>query len=274
MARGRMSISPLAAAYLCERFDSHVHPLLRVGRLAGEPTRDELARAAELGRQDLARRGYLERDELHPFLDDAWQLLSRPPLAVGVAVHAKRGTSFNAVCVEHGRATVRAYQADGENNDDLQDIVLSRHEYGGPAGNAVELIGAPASGGGGTASVPVEVLDGATARMRRNPTGSLLSALTGAGVKSADARVLASVLTAERELDGVFTARSHDRRVGRTHRPPFSVSFFTGADGCYLTQKREGGDGRQWFTVAPADRRKLTAKIEEMARLVALPAAR
>ncbi|MBB5067376.1 ESX secretion-associated protein EspG [Saccharopolyspora gloriosae] len=274
MSRGRMSISPLAAAYLCERFDSHIHPLLRVGRLAGEPTEDERTRASRAGSQDLARLGYLERDDLHPFLDDAWQLLTKPPLAVGVAVHAKRGTSFNAVCVEQGRATVQAYQADGENNDDLQDIVLSRQEYGGPAGNAVELIGDLTPGRGGTASVPTEVLDNATKRRRNNPNGTLLSALTGAGVKSADARVLATVLTAERELDGVFTARSHDRRVGRTRRPPYSVSFFTGADGCYLTQKREGGDGRQWFTVAPADRRKLTAKIDEMLRTVALPAVR
>ncbi|MFR9729942.1 ESX secretion-associated protein EspG [Saccharopolyspora sp. MS10] len=274
MSRGRMSISPLAAAYLCERFDSHVHPLLRVGRLAGEPTRDELARAAELGRQDLIDRGYLDRDDLHPFLEDAWQLLSRPPLAVGVAVHAKGGTSFNAVCVEHGRATVQAYQADGATNDDLRDIVLSRQEYGGPAGNAVELIGSLTPGRGGTASVPTDVLDNATRRRRKNPGGTLLSALTGAGVGSADARVLATVLTAERERDGVFTARGHDRRVGRTHRPPYSVSFLNGPDGCYLTQKREGGDGRQWFTVAPADRRKLTAKIEEMVRAVAAAASR
>ena len=188
--------------------------------------------------------------------------------AVGLAVRAARGTSFNAVHVEHGRATVRAYQEDGEDNDDLRDIVLSLHEFGGPTGNAVELIGKPSAGKSGSASVPTRLLDNVSKRMRANPSASLLSALNASGVRSADARVLSTVLTAERELDGVFTVRAHDHRVGRTHRAPNSLSFFTSADGCYLTQKKESGDGQEWFTVAPADQRKLSASIDGLSKTV------
>lgn len=269
-----MSIGPLAASYLCERFDSHLHPLLRVGRLAGEPSDEDRSRASELGRQDLVDRGYLDRDELHPFLEQAWHLLARPPFAVGLAVRAARGTSFNAVHVEHGRATVRAYQEDGDDNDDLRDIVLSLHEFGGPTGNAVELIGKPSAGKSGSASVPTRLLDNVSKRMRANPSASLLSALNASGVRSADARVLSTVLTAERELDGVFTVRAHDHRVGRTHRAPNSLSFFTSADGCYLTQQKESGDGQEWFTVAPADQRKLSASIDGLSKTVTAAAPR
>lgn len=257
--------------YLTERFDAHPHPLIRVGHLPVGSSEEDQSRASQRGRQELKERGLIEHDDLHPFLEDAWTMLCRPPLAVGLAVHAKKGTDFNAVLVEHGRNTIQAYQADGEDVTTLQDIVLSRHEYGGPAGNAVNLLGPIKPGTAGSASVPAQFFDGAGQKMREKPDGNLQSALSAAGIRSTDAHMMNKALGIPRTLEASFTVRAHDKKINRTHKLPFNTQFVGTEEGCYLLQRKPGTDGREWFTVASTDQRKLIGKIEEMTKLLAEP---
>ena len=167
--------------------------------------------------------------------------------------------------VEHGRSTVQAYQADGSTPDELTDIVICRHEYGGPVGNVVELLGKIPPGQGASVSLPSEQLDQAGKRMQAGAPG-LAGALGASGIKHADAQTLARAFTAKRTLDGVITVRSYDQKVRRMHKLPVNLQFFATAEGSFITQKKPGRDGREWFTLAPADSRKLGAKIEEMVR--------
>ncbi|CAM00503.1 ESAT-6 protein secretion system EspG family protein [Saccharopolyspora erythraea NRRL 2338] len=263
MAARTLSLPPLAAMYLCRRMDANLHPMLRVGRLPIEATEDDQRRAHEAGKQQLVERGLLEYDDLHPFLDDALHLLARPPLAVGLAVQRQQGEDFNAVLVEHGRSTVQAYQADGATAGELKDIVLSRHEYGGPAGNAVALLGRITPGHGASVSLLSDQLEQAGKRMQAGAPG-LAGALGASGVKHAEAKALATAFTAKRTLDGVITVRAYDQKVRRMRKLPVNLQFFATDEGCYLAQKKPGPDGREWFTLAPADGRKLAAKVEEM----------
>ncbi|RCW38500.1 ESAT-6 protein secretion system EspG family protein [Halopolyspora algeriensis] len=271
MGDNRISIVPESAAYLCERFDTHLHPLLRVGRMPGE-SEDERRQASEDARKQLMQQGLIRTDEVHPFLDDAWHLLAHPPLAVGLAVQSRAGENFNAVLVEQGRSTIQAYQADGQTPEELLDIVLSRHEYGGPAGNAVNLLGRLEPATGGSATLPAELLEEASKRMTTNSSGGMQTALASAGVRQADAQVLAKAFGAPRTLEGVFTVRSYDRKVRRTHKLPVKLQVFVTENGSYMAQKQPGGDGREWFTLAPTDSRKVAAKLEEMVKALAAPA--
>nr|WP_228047228.1 ESX secretion-associated protein EspG [Saccharopolyspora sp. HNM0983] len=255
---------------MCRRFDSHLHPLLRVGRLPFEADERDHAEFDRRGRDDLARQGALDGDQLHPFLEDAMHLLARPPLAVGLAVHEPGGTSFNAVCVEQNRDVLQAYQADGATTQDLENIQLTRHEYGGAGGNAVRLLGSVTAAPGRSVSVPTAYLD--EADRRRKAGTALQAALSGAGVHGADARTLATAFSAERSRDGVFTVRAYDDKVRRMHVLPVNLQFFVTNEGCYMSQRVRGQDGREWFTLAPADGRKLHAKIEEMAKALRQPA--
>ncbi|WP_246868794.1 ESX secretion-associated protein EspG [Saccharopolyspora sp. ASAGF58] len=235
VAGREISLPPAAANYLCTRFDLQLHPLLRVGWLPTKATAQDRREAAELGRRQLARQGLFDDDDLHPFLEDAIHLLARPPLAVAVSVNSQDGESFNAVLVEHGRSTVQAYQADGDSQDDLRDIRIKRHEHGGPAGNAVNLLGRVAAAEGISVSVPYEQLD----RGKRMGAGetSLSSALSFNGIRGNDAKTLAHAFTAKRTMDGLFTVRAYDQQVRRTRTLPFNLQFFTTEAGCYLAQR-------------------------------------
>ncbi|MGJ7909123.1 ESX secretion-associated protein EspG [Actinopolyspora sp. H202] len=261
--RNQISVGPAAAIYLCERYDLMIHPLLRVGMLSVRLDEDERVRIPEEGRAELQRQGLIRTDEVHPFLDDAWHLLAYPPLALGMAVRDDR-ESFNAVLAEQDRGTLRAYQADAPDSGSAENILLDRQEYGGLGGNAVKLLGELKPISGGSASVPTELLKQVGQRMKSDPSGNAMSALASVGIRQNDARVLGNVMSTPRSTEVVITARRHDRRVNRTHKLPNGLQLFRTEQGCYMTQQSTGSDGREWFTVAPADPRKVTAKLEEM----------
>ncbi|MFF5355884.1 ESX secretion-associated protein EspG [Saccharopolyspora hirsuta] len=273
VAGRELSLSPTAASYLCTKFDLQLHPLLRVGWLPVEATDEDRRAAAERGQQELAQQGLLDADGLHPFLEDAIHLLARPPLAVGLAVNSRDSESFNAVLVEHGRSTIQAYQPDGEPQSQLREIRIKRHEHGGPAGNAVNLLGRIAAGEGASVSVPYEQLDRAAKRMSGGES-SFGSALSANGIRGNDAKTLAQAFSAKRTLEGLFTVRAYDQKVRRMHTLPFNLQFFATESGCYLAQRKPGRDGREWYTLAPADGRKLVGTIDEMVKILTRPAAR
>ncbi|TDD05894.1 ESX secretion-associated protein EspG [Saccharopolyspora terrae] len=273
MARRELSLPPAAANYLCTRFDLQLHPLLRVGWLPLDATDEDRREAAELGRRQLIQQSLFDGDELHPFVEEAVHLLARPPLAIGVAVHAREGEDFNAVLVEYGRSTVQAYQADGETPDDLRDIRIKRHEHGGPAGNAINLLGKVTAAEDASVSIPYAHLEQVTTRMGGSAR-TLSSALGYAGVRGAQAKTLMNAFTAKRGLEGLITVRAYDQKVRRTRSLPFNLQFFATEAGCYVAQRKPGRDGREWYTLAPADSRKLVGTINEMIRLLTRPAAR
>lgn len=267
----RISLRPAAATYLCRRLDSHLHPLLRVGRLPIDATEQDHRESADQAREQLKEQGMLEYDGLHPFVEDAWQLLARPPLAVGLAVRSRDGEDFNAVLVEHGRSTIQAYQADGATAAEVREIVLSRHEYGGPVGNAVPLLGDLALASGASVSIPSEKIDEVANRMRGG-AAAVQRALASSGLRREDAQVLARAFSGERTLDGAITVRAYDQKVRRSHTLPYNLQFFVSEAGSYLMQRKIGSDGREWFTLAPTDARKVTAKVAEMVRELQVPA--
>ncbi|MBA8827491.1 hypothetical protein FHX42_004887 [Saccharopolyspora lacisalsi] len=271
MARGQVTLSPHALTYLCEHYDLNLHPMVRVGRMPRGADEDQTRQALERGRRELIDRRLLDGQDLDPFVGDAIHLLARPPVAVGVAVRSEEGTSFNAVLVEHGRSTVQAYQADGEDAEQVTDLHLTRHEFGGPSGNAVNLLGRLPQSQGQSASVPSELIDRMAQRLRDHPSGGIQAALSAAGVKRADAQVLAKVFTAKRTSDAVLTVQSYDDKVRRTHRLPFNLQIFVTEEGGYFSQKKPDGNGREWTTVAPADGRKISTKLEEMASYLVGP---
>lgn len=273
MAGREISLPPAAANYLCTRFDLQLHPLLRVGWLPSEATEQDRREATELGRRQLAQQRLFDDDGLHPFLEDAVHLLARPPLAVGVAVNSRDAESFNAVLIEHGRSTIQAYQADGDSPNDLRDIRIKRHEHGGPAGNAVNLLGRITAAEGISVSVPYEQLERVGKRMGSGEK-SLLTAFGSNGIRGNEAKTLAQAFTAKRTMDGLFTIRAYDQKVRRMRTLPFNLQFFATETGCYLAQRKPGRDGREWYTLAPTDDRKLTATLDEMIKVLMRPAAR
>ena len=273
MARRELSLPPAAANYLCTRFDLQLHPLLRVGWLPLDATESQRREAAELGRRQLVQQSLFDGDELHPFVEEAVHLLARPPLAIGLAVNARERENFNAVLVEYGRSTVQAYQADGDTPDDLREIRVKRHEHGGLAGNTVNLLGKVTAAEGSSVSVPYAHIERVSKRMGSSAR-TLSAALGYAGIRGAQATTLTQAFTAKRSLEGLITVRAYDRKVRRTRSLPFNVQFFATEAGCYLAQRKPGRDGQEWYTMAPADSRKLIGTINEMIRLLTSPAAR
>lgn len=273
MARRELSLPPAAANYLCTRFDLQLHPLLRVGWLPLDATEQDRREAAELGRRQLIQQNLFDGDELHPFVEDAVRVLARPPLAVGVAVNSREGENFNAVLVECGRSTVQAYQADGETPGDLREIRIKRQEHGGPAGNAVNLLGKITAAADPSVSIPHAHLEQVSERMGGSAR-TLSAALGYAGVRGAQAKTLMKAFTAKRSSEGLITVRAYDQKVRRTRSLPFNVQFFATEAGCYLAQRKPGRDGQDWYTLAPADSRKLVGTINEMIRLLTRPSTR
>ncbi len=262
-AQRQLSLSPEAVHYLCEQFDLRLHPMLRVGWLPVEATEDDRRELERRGHDELVRQGLLDEGDPHPFVDDALHLLAKPPLAVALAARVPAGEDFNAVLVEQGRDTIQAYQPDGENAEQVREIRLSRHEFGGPARNAVDLLGGLSAATGGSVSLPTEQLDRVGSR---RGDGGLPAALRSAGVGSSDAQVLVKALTGERTMDGVFTVRAYDRKLQRPHKLSSNLQFFTTTEGTYFLRRKTSGDGREWCTIAPADNRKLVSQLDEMVK--------
>lgn len=100
MAGGEITLSPHAAMFLSERLDLVPHPMLRVGRLPVSATEDDKLAATDEGRNHLRSIGLMDHNDLEPVVEDAWYALSRPPLAVGLATHSRRGPSYNAVFID------------------------------------------------------------------------------------------------------------------------------------------------------------------------------
>ena len=273
MAAPQIVLPPAAAYYLCSRFDLMLHPLLRVGWMPAEATEQQQRQALDRGRQQLAQQGLLQHEDLDPFLEDAIHLLARPPLAVGLAVHSREGESYNAVFVEYGRATIQAYQADGEQATELQNILITRQEYGGPVGNAANLVGQLTPARSASVSVPADYFDQASNRARGG--NSLITAFTSSGIRSNDAKTLAEAYGSKRLRDGGFSVRAYDQKIRKTNKHPVKLQFMTTENGSYLVQRKPSGDGREWLNLVPADNRRLTAALNEMVQaLRSVPAYR
>lgn len=122
-------------------------------------------------------------------------------------------------------------------------------------------------------SLPHAHLDQVSKRMGGSAR-TLSAALGYAGVLGAQAKTLMNAFTAKRSLKGLITVRAYDQAVRRTRSLPFNMQFFATDAGCYLAQRKPGRDGQEWYTLAPADSRKLIGTINEMIRLLTRPAAR
>ncbi|QGK68235.1 ESX secretion-associated protein EspG [Allosaccharopolyspora coralli] len=262
MAGGEITLSPHAAMFLSERMDLVPHPMLRVGRLPVSATEEDRLAATDEGRNHLRSIGLMDHNDLEPVVEDAWYALSRPPLAVGLATHSSRGPSYNAVFVDQGRTVLRARQADADDTEDIENIVLSRNNRVGLASNVTDTIGDLAPGRGASVSVPNEQIE--QARRRAASGSGMQQAFSAARISRNDAQTLTDALSNQRTTEGVVTVRAYDERVRRVHKLPYNVQYFSNDTGSYTMEKKAGRDGREWFTLAPTDSRKLAAKVDEM----------
>lgn len=188
-------------------------------------------------------------------------------------MHSREGESYNAVFVEYGRATIQAYQADGEQATELQNILITRQEYGGPVGNAANLVGQLTPARSASVSVPADYFDQASNRARGG--NSLITAFTSSGIRSNDAKTLAEAYGSKRLRDGGFSVRAYDQKIRKTNKHPVKLQFMTTENGSYLVQRKPSGDGREWLNLVPADNRRLTAALNEMVQaLRSVPAYR
>lgn len=140
--------------------------------------------------------------------------------------------------------------------------MLSRNNRVGLSSNVTEMIGELPPGRGASVSVPNEQIE--EARRRSSSGSSPQQAFTAARISRNDAQTLSDALSDQRTTEGVITVRTYDERVRRVHKLPYNVQYFSNDNGSYTMEKKAGRDGREWFTLAPTDNRKLAAKIDEM----------
>ncbi|HEY0638519.1 MAG TPA: ESX secretion-associated protein EspG [Pseudonocardiaceae bacterium] len=230
-------------------------------------TMEERAILLERGWQEAEEYEIGTRDALHPFVRDAFHLLARPEVSVELVVgdvQAKRDhTAFAAT--DGGFALMARY--------DERGLMLEAVRPTGLAPALVGLLPPHPPGRGQSASVRTATLRAVTDRVGRQPA-AMERELAAAGVRRADAEVIAAVLTAERVRGGQLCAIGYEQHGGKGHVVDLEVGFIDTEQGRYLTQNKPGepadqattaDDGdRNHLTIAPADNARLVERIDEM----------
>jgi len=197
-------------------------------------------------------------DHIDPFVHDAFQLLAHPEVSVELVVgnpKAKRDETAIAV-TDGGFALVARF--------DERGLMLEAARPTGLAPALVGLLPPHPPGRGHSASVLTAVLQEVTDRVGGHPA-ALERELAAAGVRRADAEVLAGVLTAPRLLGGQLCAIGYEQHGGKGHVVGLQMGFIDTEHGRYLTQDRPDELGNH-LTIAPADNAKLVERISEMIR--------
>lgn len=114
-------------------------------------------------------------------------------------------------------------------------------------------------------SLPADALDRA-AEAAGSSAGRFQTLLRDSGLSWPDAHRVVAVLGAVRRM-GQFGAARRERRDGGwgpRRRGGYVVAFYDTPDGRWQFTRRPSGDGRQWATLAPADRTRLTAAVTDL----------
>lgn len=198
-----------------------------------------------------------------PRIEESLAVLARPSFSVDALHIAEfQAPPVGALAASDGDRAVLAVQ-------DADGIRLSTVYPDGLASAVVDLL--PASGRGTQASItlPIET----ALRTRPSRAGVVGEAEAGSDRRGGRGRTslaerakdpgeaYADLIAQPRSRGGQLAANSRDE-VGGRHRSPV-LAWFDTATGRYLSLSRQGPDGREWVTVAPADAKTLRTRIGE-----------
>ncbi|WP_075737903.1 MULTISPECIES: ESX secretion-associated protein EspG [Actinoalloteichus] len=255
----RFTLSALAVDALRTRLRTTIAPLTPASDLgAPDAERSDSHREAWL---ELDAMGLLDRGEPIPFLATAFHALHRPSRSVTGSFLVK-SLRLNAIAAASGEFAVLATQSEssGTTETDLS-MTIERIRPTSLARVVIEVLPPVQAGQGTVVRLPSHYIQRATDEGILD-TARLPSAIASAGLRHEDAEVLERVLTAPREREGQISATGFDPLACRTTDAAYRVEFLDTADGRYLTQHRTEPDGREWFTLAPADRTMLIGQVE------------
>lgn len=201
---------------------------------------------------DLARRELAKGRRLTPYVLDLLGVLARPSVAVDVWQWSNAQVSaLAAATAHHGVLGV----LDG---DECWLIPVRANAL---AEAAVSVLGDMHAGVGEAQSVPHDVLVSASAAAG-DDAHALVGELEDRGVELYVAQEIAGMLLGT-VLKGQFGVE-HYSPDGRRWTSEHVVAFHDTDAGRYLVQVDTAGDGVDWCTVAPADKRLLIDRVAEL----------
>ena len=207
---------------------------------------------------DVPRAGQADVDHLRRDVEPLLRVLGEAEVAVDLVADAD-GPVRALAAAKGGFAVLAVVSARG--------VELSVIRPAGLTAALLEVLPEREAGPGHALSVPVEALDKAAALVDAeddeddHPWGGGTvhderSAFLKAGLSPADAALMSELATS-RVAGGQFGVSCTDR--GQRRRAPMVVTWFDTPRGRYLMVK-EGA----WLSVAPADHRRLLARIESL----------
>ncbi|AUS79450.1 hypothetical protein C1701_14990 [Actinoalloteichus sp. AHMU CJ021] len=260
--RGRITLPAIAVDVIQTRLRATLPAALKTVGFGS--TEDERRMLHQRAWQELEARGLVRTGDLDPFLEDAFQILARPPLAVWALLQTDRENGIDAVIAASGDFAVLAMQSGPENAPrEEKELVLEAVRPTGLAHVAASLLPEHRPGKGQSVSCPSDLIEKATANASPGP-GGLRASLTSHGMRPGEAEFIAEVLTSERLRYGEFSTRSFNRLAGKTTRSAYRVDVLDTSIGRYLLQHKPDGQGRPWFAMAPTDRTRMAGRIQEL----------
>lgn len=231
-------------------------PFPTVYRMFGHgQTHDERARLVAGAWEALEARGIGGPSTLDPLLVELLGVLAGPEREVD-ARFGHHGRETRALAGATGGRTALGVLAGGT-------FRFSRLTPGGLSRAIVRLLPEHAAGTGHSVTLSSRSFQEACGASGNTPKG-LRAALIQRGLRADDAERLAHALDAP-VGSGQFGVALRDR-WGRRHRAPYVVAFADTASGRYLLESKPsaGGGAELWTTVAPTDRPRLTARVDQL----------
>ncbi|MBA0127877.1 ESX secretion-associated protein EspG [Haloechinothrix sp. YIM 98757] len=256
-------LSPLELDFLWESHSAGELPYPLEVRSHGA-TMDERAELRRRTLGELAERGLLDqRGRLHPELADRLDVLARADASVDSMFIPDAGSGVVlALAAAAGGKGVLAVQAD----DGLR---LDAVDPDGLASAVVSLLPRAQRGQERSVTVPVEQLMAGPGAdfLQRRPEAEL-AARPGRGNGATrpgtdEERKALARLHAQSRLRGGQIGANSRSSFGEKSRSAV-LSWFDTDGGRYMTQVSQGGDGRDWVTIAPADAPTLRHRVGEM----------
>ncbi|OLR90872.1 ESX secretion-associated protein EspG [Actinokineospora bangkokensis] len=201
----------------------------------------------------LDQRGLGRGVDVHPEVEHLFALLARPDREVDGRTWVGRGVRLLACAA--GDDAALAVLSEGS-------ITLRRTSAANLPAAAVGVLPPHPPGPGQSVTLRTEDFE-AAAKASEGTRKAFQAALGGRGLRQDDVEALATMVD-DVKGTGNFGAAARDR-LGRRVRAERVVSFFDTEAGRYVQVRRAAPDGTLWTTISPADARRLTHHVEEMA---------
>lgn len=250
---GAELLTPLELDFLWESFGGGELPYPLEVRSHGAT----LAERDQLRQQtltELVRRGVADgRGRPEPHVESFFEVLAGAEISLD-AVHLPNpgAPPLLAVAAALGGQGVLVVQ-------DQRGTHFNPAPADGLASAIISLLPAAPRGTEKSITVPLQQLVGGTGAdflQRRVPDAN------GRVSADEDRKTLARLQAQPRLRGGQIGANARGRLSGKVRQPV--LSWFDTESGRYLTQASQGGDGRDWITIAPADAASLRQRLNEM----------